>query len=69
MKDDKWVEAIGERIRMEGTRNHIDVLKTEIEVLASKLQEHGTGHIHTTIHTLKHRIEELEEENGEKEET
>ena len=67
MKDDKWVEAIGERIKMEGTQNHIDVLKTEVEVLASRLQSHETGHLHTTIYTLKHRIEELEEENGEKE--
>ena len=34
MKDDKWVDAIEERIKLEGEQNHIDVLKTEIEILA-----------------------------------
>ena len=55
---------------MEGRQNHVNVLKTKIELLASRIQEHDTGHLHTTIFTLKHRIEELEKElNGETEET
>ena len=60
--DDKWVDAIEERMKIDGKQNHIDVLKTEIEVLASRLEPHYTGHLHTTIYTLKHRIEELQKE-------
>ena len=33
MNDDKWVDAIEERMKMEGKQNHIDVLKTEMEFL------------------------------------
>ena len=67
---DNWEKNIEERLNMEGRQNHINVLKTEIELLASRIQEHDTGHLHTTIFTLKHRIEELEKElNGETEET
>ena len=64
MKDDQWVNAINERIKMEGKKNHIEVLKTEIDVLASRLEPQDTGHLHTTIYTLKHRIEELEKEDN-----
>ena len=65
-----WEKRIEERLNMEGRQNHVNVLKTEIELLASRIQEHDTGHLHTTIFTLKHRIEELEKElNGETEET
>ena len=64
MKDDQWVNAINERIKMEGKKNHIEVLKTEIDVLASRLEPHDTGYLHTTIDTLKDRIEELEKENN-----
>ena len=65
-----WEKHIEERLNMEGRQNHVDVLKTEIELLASRIEEHDTGHLHTTIFTLKHRIEELEKElNGETEET
>ena len=39
---------------------HLAVLKDEIEVLKSKLEPHDTGHIHTTISTLQHRVGELE---------
>tara|TARA_B100001778_G_scaffold284685_1_gene251199 strand:+ start:2324 stop:2542 length:219 start_codon:yes stop_codon:yes gene_type:complete len=67
---DNWEKHIQERLNMEGRQNHVDVLKTEIELLASRIEEHDTGHLHTTIFTLKHRIEELEKElNGETEET
>ena len=60
--DDKWVDAIEERMKMDGKQNHIDVLKTEIEVLGSRLRENGTEHLHTTIFTIKNRIEELQKE-------
>ena len=42
---------------------YISVLKAEVEHLKTKLEPHDTGHIHTTISTLKHRIKELEGSN------
>ena len=39
---------------------YIAVLKAEIVHLKSKLEPHDTGHIHTTISTLEHRVRELE---------
>ena len=39
------------------------VLQDEIEILKSRLEPHDTGHIHTTIGTLQHRVKELEEKN------
>ena len=41
-------------------KTYITVLKEEVEYLKTKLEPHDTGHIHTTISTLKHRINELE---------
>ena len=41
-------------------KTYISVLKAEIEHLKSKLEPHDTGHIHTTISTLTHRVKELE---------
>lgn len=38
------------------------VLKDEIEVLTGRIQPQDTGHIYTTISTLRSRCEELEEE-------
>ena len=38
----------------------IAVLKDEIEIFKSRIEPTETGHLHTTIGTLKHRIEELE---------
>ena len=38
------------------------VLQDELEVLKKQIQPRDTGHIHTTISTLKRRIEELTEE-------
>ena len=35
------------------------VLKDELEVLEKQIQPRATGHIHTTIFTLKQRIEEF----------
>ena len=61
-RDDAWVDVINRRIEMEGKKKHIDVLKTEMDVLASRLEPHETRHLHTAIHVLKHRVEELEKE-------
>ena len=52
-------------------RNHrdtaatIEVLREQIEVFRSRIEEHDTGHLYTTISTLEHRIEELEKESKE----
>jgi len=42
---------------------HIQHLKIEIEYLSDLIDPNigGQGHIHTTINTLKHRLNELEE--------
>ena len=34
-------------------------LEDEIELLRSRLEPHDTGHLHTTISVLEHRIKEL----------
>ena len=39
--------------------NHYKHLMLEIAELKTRLQPQATGHIHTTISTLKERIEEL----------
>jgi hypothetical protein len=38
----------------------IAVLEETIEIFKSRIEPYDTGHLHTTISTLKHRIEELE---------
>ena len=38
----------------------IKVLKEQVEIFTSRLEPHDTGHIHTTISTLQHRVKELE---------
>ena len=38
----------------------ISVLKEQIDLFKSRLEPHDTGHLHTTINTLQHRIKELE---------
>ena len=40
--------------------NHKNSLMREINVLSSRIEEHDTGHIHTAISVLKHRVEELD---------
>ena len=61
-RKDAWVDAVNRKIQMEGKTKHIEVLKTEVDVHASRLEPHDTGHLHTAIHVLKHRVEELEKE-------
>jgi hypothetical protein len=52
-------KSIANLLKKGETMNHIDHLKYEIEVLKSRIREHGTGHFHTTISVLESRIEEL----------
>ena len=40
----------------------IKVLKEQVAIFTSRLESQDTGHIHTTISTLKHRSGELENE-------
>ena len=40
----------------------MQVIQSEIDTLRSKIEEHGTGHIHTTIRVLDQRLEELNKE-------
>tara|TARA_R110002167_G_scaffold174721_1_gene373638 strand:- start:797 stop:1129 length:333 start_codon:yes stop_codon:yes gene_type:complete len=56
LKHPQWGSIIG-------YENHIRiaVLKDEIEVFESRIEPHDTGHLHTTIGTLNHRIKELED--------
>jgi len=44
------------------TRNIIDVLRSQIEYLKTEIREHDTGHIHTAIGVLNHRIQQLEQQ-------
>ena len=45
-------------------KTYIAVLKAEIQHLKSKLEPTETGHIHTTISTLEHRVKELEQQRS-----
>ena len=40
------------------------VLKDEIAVHQSRLQPHDTGHLHTAIGVLEHRLDELDPYSG-----
>ena len=44
------------------TREIINVLNSQIEYLKTEIREHSTGHIHTAISVLNHRIQQLEEQ-------
>ena len=41
------------------TVDKIIVLMEEIAVLASRFEEHDTGHLRTAVNVLKHRVKEL----------
>ena len=47
---------------MKEQMNHMNVLIKEKEILQKRLRPSDTGHIHTTINVLKHRIEEIQNE-------
>ena len=40
--------------------NHANALKKEIKILQSRIEPRETGHLHTAISVLTHRIEELQ---------
>ena len=42
-----------------GDEIRLAVLQDEIEIHKSRLEPHDTGHLHTAIFVIKHRIEEL----------
>ena len=42
--------------------DHMLALTEEVNVLTQRIQPHDTGHIHTTINTLRGRIDELKKE-------
>ncbi len=39
--------------------DHMFALMDEVRVLVGRLEEHDTGHIHTTISVLNERVEEI----------
>jgi len=41
--------------------DYLSVLMEEVAIQRSRLQPEDTGHIHTTISVLEHRIEEIKE--------
>ena len=51
----QWGSIVGQENEI-----RVAVLKEEISHLKSKLEPRDTGHIHTTISTLEHRVRELE---------
>ena len=42
--------------------DHMLALTEEVNILTQRLQPQATGYIHTTINTLRERIDELREE-------
>jgi len=55
------------RIKMNRNKklNHMLALTEEINVLTQRIKPQATGHIHTTINTLRERVDELKEELSE----
>ena len=45
--------------------NHMLALTEEINVLSRRIKPQATGYIHTTISTLRDRVDELKEELSE----
>jgi len=42
-----------------GDEIRLAVLQDDIEIHKSRLEPHDTGHLHTAISVIKHRIEEI----------
>ena len=40
----------------------IQIIEEEIELLRGRIEEHGTGHIHTAINVLESRVRELNQQ-------
>ena len=45
--------------------NHMLALTEEINVLTQRIKPQATGYLHTTISTLRNRVDELKEELSE----
>ncbi len=50
----QWGSIVGQEYNI-----RVAVLKDEIDLVKSRIETHDTGHIHTTISTLQHRVEGL----------
>ena len=50
---------IGVKIENMTEIDRLVFLIEEIDVQKSRIEEHGAGHIHTTIRVLKDRVEEI----------
>ena len=55
------------RIKMDRNKklNHMLALTEEINVLTQRIKPQATGYLHTTISTLRSRVDELKEELSE----
>ena len=49
-------------MKMFSTTDRMSILSQEVEFLKKQLQPHDTGHIHTTINVIEHRIEQLQQQ-------
>ena len=45
----------------EEANEHKKALLLEVEILKDRYEPSGTGSLHTTVHTLESRIEEIDE--------
>ena len=43
-----------------GDEIRLAVLQDEIEIYKSRLEPHDTGHLHTAISVIQHRIDEIQ---------
>ena len=64
--DRSWKDRLNNRVH-ENVKNHIKVLKTEIDIMGEKILEkdektgNRRGPVHTALWVLKDRIDELEQ--------
>ena len=56
------LEERKEKVAQKMTDKWVRILEMEVDVLRSRIQSSGTGHLHTTIGVLEKRIEELQNE-------
>ena len=64
MADQILFNKVSDRSRnLYGEDVRIAILKEEVEVFRSRIEPHDTGHLYTTIGTLEHRIEELDNDD------
>tara|TARA_Y100001938_G_scaffold145820_1_gene223372 strand:- start:294 stop:476 length:183 start_codon:yes stop_codon:yes gene_type:complete len=56
------LEERKEKVAQKMTDKWVKILEMEVDVLRSRIQSSGTGHLHTTIGVLEKRIEELQNE-------